>query len=56
MILSGVKQSDIARKAGVSQSSISQTIIGKIDSRKIKEEIAKALRKPIEELWPNAEM
>lgn len=52
MILHGIKQGDIAKKLGVSQPAISQVLMGKIDSKKIKKEVARKLRRSVRELWP----
>jgi predicted transcriptional regulator len=54
MVLRGIKQVDIAKKLRVSQPAVSQTLMGKIDSKRIKREIANALNESVHKLWPDA--
>lgn len=48
----GVTNRQIARKYGVSETWVSLVIHEKGKSRRIKRAIARALKQPIEELWP----
>ena len=52
MIRAGVKQISIAKKLGVSDAYVNQTIKGIRNSARIKRAIARALKQPMEELWP----
>jgi len=50
----GITNRYIARKYGVSETWVSLVIHEKGKSRRIKRAIARALRQPVEELWPNS--
>ena len=52
LILKGVKQTEIANKAKVARSLVSQVIHGRCKSRRIQEEIAKVIDKDVDEVWP----
>jgi lambda repressor-like predicted transcriptional regulator len=53
LAVSGIKMKDIAESLGVSSPAISLTIKGKIESKKIKDAIAEALKMPTDMLWPS---
>jgi Ner family transcriptional regulator len=48
----GVTQADIARRLGVSKTTINYVITGKTLSRRVAEAIAEASGKPLKSLWP----
>lgn len=52
LVKAGKSQSDIAAEQGVSQPMVSQVIQGKATSHPIASRIAKAIGKPVGEIWP----
>jgi lambda repressor-like predicted transcriptional regulator len=48
----GVTQADIARRLGVSKTTINYVITGKMQSRRVAEAIAEAAGRPVKALWP----
>lgn len=53
MVLKGVKQVDICRKLKVTPAAVSRVVSGK-KMTKVREAIADALGKRVEDLWPDA--
>jgi len=49
---SGTTPTKIARQLGVTETSVSNVIRGRISSRRIATEIAKQIGKNLDELWP----
>jgi len=49
----GLTPEALAKKLGVSESAISQTIHGLLKSPRIRQAIADAIGKPVEEIWPS---
>lgn len=56
LVLRGIKMADIAKKAGVTDGAVHQTIKNQKDRRykgyRIRNYIAEAIGKPVEEIWP----
>lgn len=48
----GVKPADLARHLGVSQMTVSNTLHGRITSRRIADAVAKIIGRPVIEIWP----
>lgn len=55
MVLRGVKQIDICRKLEVTPGAISMVVSGKRGSPRLRQAIASALGKRVEDLWPPME-
>ena len=53
MMLKNVRPGDVAKKLGVSDAAVSQVISGTCVSARISAEIARAIGKPVSEIWPN---
>jgi lambda repressor-like predicted transcriptional regulator len=53
LILKGIKIKDIAEMAGVKPDTVSVVLGGYGTSQNVKETIAKALKMPFNELWPD---
>ena len=54
LILFGVQQKDIAARLHVHRSAVANTIAGRIASQRIRDAVARAIRRSVQELWPNA--
>lgn len=54
MRMSGISSAILAERLRVSPSCVSQTILGKIMSPRIRREIADVIGKRVSEIWPNA--
>jgi lambda repressor-like predicted transcriptional regulator len=54
LVLSGCTQVSIARALNVSPASVNDVITGKTVSARIREAIAEAIGRPVEEIWPEA--
>ena len=52
LVLRGIKQSEIAKTAKLSQAYVSDVIAGNRRSAAIEELIAKAIEKPVDEVFP----
>ena len=52
ILKSGINQNQIAKKAGVTPTLVSQVIYGIRPARHVRQAIAEAIGKPVEELWP----
>lgn len=52
MILQGITQVTIAKKAGISQALVCNTIKGIEKNPRVRRTIASALGKPVREIWP----
>lgn len=55
MVLRGLTVKGIAKKVGVSSTSVSQTIYGRIRSPRIRAAIAQSTGRSVEDYWPPAE-
>jgi transcriptional regulator with XRE-family HTH domain len=55
LILREVSQSEIARRLGIREQSVSGVISGKTKSARVMREVARVLGKPVREIWPGAE-
>jgi len=53
LALNGIKQKSIADKLGVEPQTVSQIVLGKKNSARIRSAIAKVLNMKVEELWPS---
>ena len=53
LLMKGIRLVDIANKLKVSRSAVSSIISGKYKSARIQEEIAGAIGKSVEEIWPD---
>ncbi len=53
MILNGISNKDIARKAGVSTTWVSLVLCGHRRSKRVERVIARVLGKKPQELWPD---
>lgn len=49
----GLSQTEIARRCGVTLPTVNQVLTGKTVSAKIRNEIANAIGKPADEIWPS---
>jgi len=52
LLRAGIKQAEIARELGVTQSTVYKIIHDLKASRRVREAIARAVDKPVKELWP----
>ena len=52
MVLAGVRPIDIARKLGVSPTTVGTVLAGRCTSRRVFEAVAEAIGKPVEEVFP----
>lgn len=52
MIRAGITQADIGRKLGLSRAFINQVVLGHRPTKQVKQAIAEAVGKPVEDLWP----
>jgi len=52
LLKAGVRQNQIAKKFGFTTSLVNQVVQGIRPARHVREAIAEAIGKPIEELWP----
>ena len=52
MILRGIKQTDLAKQAGVNRATINTVITGRIKSTRLRQLIARAVEKDITYYWP----
>ncbi len=53
LILSGVQQIDIARKLGIHKSVVTNVMKERIQSDRVQKAIARAVKRPVRELFPN---
>lgn len=53
MVLNGIKGVGIAKKLGVSPTTVYVVLSGKGKSRRIQKAVAEALDMTVEDLWPN---
>jgi DNA-binding transcriptional regulator LsrR (DeoR family) len=53
MMRAGVSAAQIAEQLGVTEPFVHQVITETRDTQYVREAIAKALKKPVEKLWPN---
>ncbi|WKZ32959.1 MAG: transcriptional regulator [Thermodesulfobacteriota bacterium] len=53
MVLNNIKGVDIAKKLGVSPTTVYVVLSGKGKSRRIQKAVAEALDMTVEDLWPN---
>ncbi len=53
MRMKGFTQAVIADELEVAQSSVAQTIAGRIRSSRIQQRIAQIIGRPVAEIWPN---
>lgn len=54
LVLLGITQLDIAKAEGLTQQAIGMAIQGARQGLKARKAVAKALGKPVEEIWPDA--
>jgi len=54
LLRAGITQTDIARELGITKNSINQEIHDRRTSKRIRKAIARAVDRPVEELWPQA--
>lgn len=54
LVRRGIKQTDIARTLGLTPGTVSGTINGLRESRRVKEYIAQLLKQDFNKLWSNA--
>jgi lambda repressor-like predicted transcriptional regulator len=52
LLIKGITQASIAKKLGVTESLVSMVVHGKEKNSEIRKAIAKAVGKPIREIWP----
>ena len=53
MMLKNIRPGEVARKLGVSDAAVSMVISGACVSARISAEIARAIGKPVSEIWPD---
>jgi transcriptional regulator with XRE-family HTH domain len=54
LILKGITQASIAKKLGVTESLVSMVIHGKVKNSEVRKAIAKAIGKPVREIFPKS--
>jgi transcriptional regulator with XRE-family HTH domain len=52
LLLMGVKQKDIAKMVNVTPPHVNYVITGKRNNPKVRQAIAEAVHRPVDELWP----
>lgn len=54
LMLKNIRQTDIARRLKLRQSTVNDVIAGRGKSARVQNEVAKLLEKPVEEIFPHS--